>query len=41
MPSQEKEKIPLFRKWSHWYWLVVLILVAEIIFFNWITQHFS
>lgn len=40
LPS-EKEKIPLFKRWSHWYWFLILLLVAEILFFNWITRYFS
>jgi uncharacterized membrane protein YqiK len=33
--------IPLFKKWSNWYMLVVLVLVALIIFFAWFTKYFS
>ncbi|MFN4315107.1 MAG: hypothetical protein ACK4E0_12475 [Chitinophagaceae bacterium] len=41
MKSDENEKIPLFKSWRHWYWLVVIFLVAEIIFFNWLTRYFT
>lgn len=41
MNPEKKEKIPLFKTWRHWYWLVLLLLVVEILFFNWITRHFS
>jgi hypothetical protein len=37
----EEEKIPLFKKWSHWYALVVAVLVVLIVFFFWFTKRFS
>ncbi len=37
----EKENIPLLKKWSHWYALVVVTLVVLIIFFLWFTKKFS
>ncbi len=38
---QQKENIPLFKKWGYWYMLLVIVLVALIIFFAWFTKHFS
>jgi len=37
----QDEKIPLFKKWSHWYALLVIVLVGLIVFFTWFTKHFS
>lgn len=37
MHQEEDEHPPLFRKWKHWYWLVLAALVAEIILFYLIT----
>jgi Mg2+ and Co2+ transporter CorA len=37
----ENEKIPLFKKWSHWYWLVIIFLLLLIILFYLFTKHFS
>lgn len=41
MHTDKKDKIPLFRSWRGWYWFVILFLVVEIIFFNWLTRSFS
>ena len=41
MDSNEREKVPLFRKWIYWYILVILWLVACIIFFYSFTKYFS
>jgi len=35
------EKIPLFKKWGHWYALLIITLAVLIIFFSWFTKHFS
>jgi hypothetical protein len=35
------EKIPLLKKWGHWYVLVVGVLAVLIIFFAWFTKRFS
>jgi len=32
------EAPPLFSKWSSWYLIVLLLLVAEIILFYWISN---
>lgn len=31
--SRNDEQPPLFPRWSHWYALVLILLLAEIIFF--------
>jgi hypothetical protein len=38
--NNERE-VPLFKKWRSWYWLVAMVLVAEILFFTWLTNSFS
>lgn len=35
------EKPPVFKKWSAWYILVIVVLVLQIIFFTWFTKSFS
>lgn len=35
------EKIPLFGKWRHWYWLVMLFLLLLMFLFYLFTKHFS
>lgn len=35
------KKIPLFKSWRNWYMLLLVVLVALIIFFDWFTKHFS
>lgn len=37
----QDEKIPLFKKWGHWYALLIITLVVLIVFFSWFTKHFS
>ncbi len=37
----EKEKVPVFKNWNQWYWLVIWVLAASIVFFYLITRHFS
>jgi Mg2+ and Co2+ transporter CorA len=36
-----EEKVPLFPKWSYWYALVIGVLILLIIFFYFLTKHFS
>ena len=37
----QEEKVPLFKKWSYWYVLVIGFLVFCIIVFYFLTKHFS
>ncbi len=41
MTGQENDKIPVFKKWSQWYALVILFLLTLIILFYFFTKHFS
>jgi hypothetical protein len=41
MKSNDREKVPLFGKWVHWYILVIGWLVACILFFYLFTKYFS
>jgi hypothetical protein len=34
------EKEPSARYWKIWYAIVLLLLVAQLVFFHWITFHF-
>lgn len=36
----DEEKPPVFRSWSHWYWLLMGMLAIEIILFYWLSQAF-
>jgi Mg2+ and Co2+ transporter CorA len=37
----QEEKVPLFKKWSYWYVLVIGFLVCCIVVFYFLTKHFS
>lgn len=39
--DQHQNKIPLFKKWTHWYMLVLMVLLLLILFFSWFTKYFS
>ena len=39
--KQSDNHIPLFKKWRHWYMLVIIFLLVLIIFFTWFTKHFA
>ena len=39
--NDEKDKAPLFGKWSYWYILVVGFLVLLIVLFSMFTKQFS
>jgi hypothetical protein len=41
MTGQENDKIPVFKKWSQWYALVILFLLTLIILFYFFTKLFS
>ncbi len=41
MDQKPEEKVPLFKKWSRWYVLVVVFLLLNILFFYFLTKHFS
>lgn len=39
--NREQEKVPLFPKWSYWYWLVIGFLGLLILLFYFFTKHFA
>jgi len=39
--EEQEEQPPLFKKWSTWYTLVIGFLVLLILFFYFLTKHFS
>ena len=41
MLQKDPEKVPLFKKWSQWYGLVIGVLVLLVILFYIFTKHFS
>jgi hypothetical protein len=41
MTEQNEDQIPLFKKWSHWYVLVIAFLALLIILFSLFTKYFA
>jgi hypothetical protein len=41
MPQEPEGKVPLFKKWSYWYVLVIGFLLLCIGVFYFLTKHFS
>lgn len=41
MASVEQERIPVFKKWRYWYWLVIGFLLLLIVLFYFFTKHFA
>lgn len=41
MVEPNNDKIPLFKKWGHWYLFVIGVLVLLILLFNFFTKYFS
>lgn len=39
--EEQEERPPLFKKWGTWYMLVIGCLVLLILFFYFLTKHFS
>jgi Mg2+ and Co2+ transporter CorA len=37
----DNEKVPVFRKWSHWYALVIIFLVLLVVLFYFFTKYFA
>jgi hypothetical protein len=37
----EEDHPPVFSKWSHWYWIILLALISEILLLSWLTFSFS
>lgn len=38
---EELEQPPVFKKWSHWYWLVMVVLLVQIIAYFLLTKYFA
>ncbi|HPG10560.1 MAG TPA: hypothetical protein PLU37_03450 [Chitinophagaceae bacterium] len=41
MNKNNKERIPLFKSWTAWYWFVILFLVFLIVLFYFFTKRFA
>jgi hypothetical protein len=41
MNQDQKDKVPLFKSWTHWYVFVILFLILQIILFYLFTKYFS
>jgi len=41
MTEDENEKVPLFQKWSHWYWFLLIWLALLIGLFALFTKTFA
>jgi Mg2+ and Co2+ transporter CorA len=39
--EEQKEQAPLFKKWTAWYILVIGFLLLLILFFYFLTKHYS
>jgi hypothetical protein len=39
--NMPNEKPPVFNRWSGWYWLVFLVMVAQVLLYLYITRSFS
>ncbi len=37
----DPEQPPVFKKWSGWYWLVMIVLVVQIIIYTVVTNSFK
>jgi len=39
--NDQKDKVPLFKSWTHWYVLVIGFLILLILLFYWLTKTFA
>lgn len=39
--TSEEQKPPLFGHWESWYWLVFLVMAAQLVVYLIITQSFA
>lgn len=39
--NPEQEKPPVFRRWSSWYWLVMLVMAVQLLVYLVITNSFA
>lgn len=38
---EEIEKPPLFNKWRSWYYLVLVVMLIQVIFYFFLTRYFA
>lgn len=41
MEPSTNEKPPVFRRWSSWYWLVLIVMIVQLVIYFLITFSFS
>ncbi len=41
MSEENDEKPPGFKRWSGWYWLLMIMLAVQIVIYLFITSSFS
>ncbi len=41
MESSTNEKPPVFRRWSSWYWLVLIVMIIQLVIYSLITFSFA
>jgi hypothetical protein len=41
MSQAEKEQIPVFKKWRHWYWLVMGFQILLAVLFYLFTKYYA
>ena len=41
MSPVENEQIPFFKKWRHWYWLVICFQILLAVLFYLFTKHYA
>ncbi len=41
LTNNDKEKVPLFKTWKGWYWMVILSLLIVIVLFYFFTKRFA
>jgi len=39
--NSPEEKPPMFRRWRGWYWLIMLVMTAQILLYMYITYLFA
>jgi hypothetical protein len=38
---EEIEKPPLFKKWHSWYYLVLVFMLIQVVFYFFLTRYFA
>lgn len=39
MPDDERS--PIFKKWGYWYWILIVVLAIQLVFYTWLTNFFA